>query len=193
MALSERPGSVFNAMGKVRAWADGTEMHDDGQGSFRPQASPVHAAVVALRVEPETGFAGAAALPGPVRIECEPGLAPLGDWSQMGVLENYSGGAWYRKRVSLSEYPAHGKIEIDLGKVVATAEVRVNGKVAGIRVAPPWRLDVTDYLRPGNNLIEILVFNTLANHYLTIPTRYRGDLASGLMGPVQLIIHSSPK
>jgi hypothetical protein len=27
---------------------------------------------------------------------------------------------------------------------------------------------------------------TLANHYLTIPTRYRGDLTSGLLGPVTL-------
>ncbi len=34
--------------------------------------------------------------------------------------------------------------------------------------------------------IEILVYNTLVNHYLTIPTRYRGSLRSGLIGPVRL-------
>jgi len=38
----------------------------------------------------------------------------------------------------------------------------------------------------GENRIEILVYNTLANHYLTIPTRYRGSLRSGLIGPVRL-------
>jgi hypothetical protein len=32
-----------------------------------------------------------------------------------------------------------------------------------------------------------LVYNTLANHYLTIPTKYRGgSLKSGLLGPVKL-------
>jgi hypothetical protein len=33
-----------------------------------------------------------------------------------------------------------------------------------------------------------LVFNTLANHYQTIPTRYRGSTKSGLLGPVRLYI-----
>jgi hypothetical protein len=32
----------------------------------------------------------------------------------------------------------------------------------------------------------VLVFNTLANHYVTIPTRYRGELTSGLLGPVTI-------
>ena len=41
-------------------------------------------------------------------------------------------------------------------------------------------------VKPGENRIEVLVFNTLANHYVTIPTRYRGDLTSGLLGPVTL-------
>ncbi len=79
-----------------------------------------------------------------------------------------------------------GEVILDLGKVVATAEVRVNGQTAGVRVAPPWRVDITAQVRPGENRIEVLVYNTLANHYLTIPTNYRGDLISGLLGPVTL-------
>ena len=30
------------------------------------------------------------------------------------------------------------------------------------------------------------MFNTLANHYVTIPTLYRGELTSGLLGPVTI-------
>jgi len=30
------------------------------------------------------------------------------------------------------------------------------------------------------------VLNKLANHYLTVPTRYRGELTSGLLGRVTL-------
>lgn len=70
--------------------------------------------------------------------------------------------------------------------MVATAEVHVNGRSAGIRVAPPWRVDISKYVKPGDNRIEVLVYNTLANHYFTIPTRYRGELTSGLLGPVTL-------
>jgi hypothetical protein len=33
---------------------------------------------------------------------------------------------------------------------------------------------------------EVCVYNTLANHYTTIPTQYRGSTLSGLLGPVQL-------
>jgi hypothetical protein len=135
---------------------------------------------------PETGFCGAAVFPDPVRLECGPGVAALGDWSKAGALECYSGGAWYRKTVALTPEQARGSIALNLGRVVATAEVRVNGEVAGIRVAPPWRVDISKHVKPGENRIEVLVFNTLANHYLTIPTRYRGDVTSGLLGPVTL-------
>jgi len=142
--------------------------------------------VVALRVVPQTGASGAAVFPDPVRLECGPGVAELGDWSKAGALECYSGGAWYRKTVTLTPQQARGSVTLDLGKVVATAEVRVNGQTAGIRVAPPWRVDISKQVQPAENRIEVLVYNTLANHYLTVPTRYRGELASGLLGPAIL-------
>ena len=72
---------------------------------------------------------------------------------------------------------------LDLTDVVATAEVRINGQKSGVRVAPPWTVDITKYAKPGKNRIEILIYNTLANHCLTIPTWYRGSLKSGLAGP----------
>jgi hypothetical protein len=50
----------------------------------------------------------------------------------------------------------------------------------------PWRWDVTKLVKPGGNRVEVLVNNTLANHYLTIPTRYRGSPVSGLIGPVAI-------
>ncbi|MEI7899829.1 MAG: hypothetical protein WCK89_06220 [bacterium] len=67
-----------------------------------------------------------------------------------------------------------------------SAEVRVNGQPAGIRVSPPWRFDITSLVKPGENRIEILVRNTLANHYTTVPTQYRGKTTAGLLGPVTL-------
>jgi hypothetical protein len=43
--------------------------------------------------------------------------------------------------------------------------------MAGILVTSPWRIDISHLIKPGDNSIEILVYNTLANHYLTIPTK----------------------
>ena len=63
----------------------------------------------------------------------------------------------------------------------------MNGRKVGVRVAPPWKIDVTGFLRSGENTLEVLVYNTLANHYQTIPSNYRGDPTSGLLGPVRLL------
>ncbi|HUT14136.1 MAG TPA: glycosyl hydrolase [Thermoguttaceae bacterium] len=177
---------TVTAKGAVEAWTAGRPMRAAGQGRFEAVGPLPRAAVIALRVVPETGACGAAVFPDPVRLECGPGVTALGDWSKAGVLECYSGGAWYRRTVTLTAEQARGEVALELGKVVATAEVRVNGQVGGIRVAPPWRVDISKQVKPGENRIEVLVYNTLANHYLTIPTRYRGELTSGLLGPVTL-------
>jgi gluconolactonase len=54
-------------------------------------------------------------------------------------------------------------------------------------------VDISKQVKPGENRIEVLVFNTLANHYLTIPTRYRGEPTSGLLGPVTLRVAVAPE
>ena len=167
----------------VQAWADGIPLA--GVGRFilpKPSAKPV---TVLLRIEQEHGCYAGAALPEPIKLDCGPGQMPLGDWSKIDGLLSYSGGAWYRKSVSL---PEAKRVTLDLGDVVASAEVRVNGQLAGIRVAPPWTLEITKLVRPGENRIEVLVCNTLANHYTTIPTRYRGSTVSGLLGPVTVTV-----
>ena len=181
------------AKGTVEAWANGRSMRASGKGRFEAVAPLASQAVVALRVAPETGVSGAAVFPEPVRLDCGPGVIAIGDWSKSGAMECYSGGAWYRKNMSLTPEQTRGEIMLDLGTVVATAEVRVNGQLAGIRVAPPWRVDISKQVTPGVNRIEVLVFNTLANHYLTIPTRYRGELTSGLLGPVTVRLAPAPQ
>jgi hypothetical protein len=186
---------TLTAYGTVQAWADGqpvtvTPEPTAGNGAVRYRltlgALVPGKALVALRIEPPRGSYGGAAIPEPIGLDCGIGTAALGDWSQGSALECYSGGVWYRKSVNLSPAQLASRTVLDLGEVVATAEVRVNGRTAGIRVAPPWKLDITEHVKAGDNRIEILVYNTLANHYLTVPTKYRGNPKSGLLGPVRL-------
>ncbi len=176
------------ARGHVEAWMDGQPMNHLGNGRFVTASPGASTSVVALRIEPDTGCSGGAAIPEPITVETSgQGILPLGDWSKIGILNNYSGGVRYRTTFALVQDQARGKVEMDLGRVAATAEVHLNGKKVGVRVAPPWRLEVTGFLKEGENELEVLVYNTLANHYQTIPSRYRGKPISGLMGPVRLL------
>jgi hypothetical protein len=130
---------------------------------------------------------GGAAIPEPVVFACEKGLIKLGNLFENESLKTYSGGMWYRKTVNLTkEQAASKKVLLDLGRVVASAEVIVNGKPVGIKAMSPWEFDVTGKIRAGDNQIEILVYNTLGNHFLTTPSQYIGRTDSGLMGPVKL-------
>lgn len=183
------------AAGGARAWINGEPVRGTrtAAGWRFELAGPVQtAAVVALRIEPPRGCYGGAAIPEPIRQVCGAGRMEPGDWSKIDGLTCYSGGACYRRRVTLAAEQISGPVVLDLGNAVSSAEVRVNGELAGIRVAPPWRVDISKQVRPGENRIEVLVYNTLANHYLTIPTRYRGELTSGLLGPVKLEIAKAP-
>jgi hypothetical protein len=177
----------------VQAWINGKPMIDKGNGRFEAQEVTETATVVALRLLPHTGRGGGAAIAEPVVIETNgDGIMPLGDWSKLGILNNYSGGVRYRTTFNLSGPEATRAVELDLGKVIATAEVTVNGKKIGVRVAPPWTFDLSGSLKAGENDVEVLVFNTLANHYQTIPSYYRGDPASGLFGPVEIRSQTNP-
>lgn len=180
------------AFGETNAWIDGKPMKKKNNGLFTAVTVPGKPALVALRILPEKpGISGGCLIPEPVRIETDgSGQMPLGDWSKIGILNNYSGGVCYRTKVNLNEAEVKNKIIIDLGRIAGTAEVSVNDRPAGVKVAPPWRLDLTGFLKEGENRIAVTVYNTLANHYQTIPSRYRGDPVSGLLDPVKIILES---
>jgi len=142
---------------------------------------------VALRMVQIPGLQGGAAIPEPIIFETGKGKIQLGNLADDESLKTYSGGMWYRKNIEISSQQAENRsISIDLGKVVASAEVFVNGESAGKRLISPWKFDLTGKLKPGNNQIEVLVYNTLGNHYLNTSSTYIGRTASGLIGPVKI-------
>lgn len=169
------------------AWINGqaVEIHD---GRIDLECAIKDVSQVALRVEMKPGCYAGAALPEPVAFECEDGCISLGDWCEH-ALESYSGGAIYAKEFALEKQHLAGRIFLELGRVGGTADVRLNGKVVGIGLGRPWRFDVTGQARKGGNRLEVVVYNTLANHYsVGIPSKYvfEGQTVSGLLGPVRL-------
>ena len=187
----------FNCYGQPRVWVNGKEcvvnvkpIDNDGLMSCEATVENVSSAeaIVALQIRNISGMNGGAAIDDCIKQYCSEGtLSKLEDLSKIDGLRHYSGSMWYRKNIYISSLGKYKKTYIDLGKVVSTAEVYVNGKKVGLKFKSPWRFDISDYIKDGNNLIEILVHNTAANHYLHIPTSYRGNIESGIIGPVSLI------
>lgn len=86
-------------------------------------------------------------------------------------IKHFSGEAVYRKKFHYEsslppELVKSRRIYLDLGKVEVMAAVKVNGKDAGIAWKAPYRLDVTDVIRPGENTLEIKVVNLWINRMI---------------------------
>ena len=94
----------------------------------------------------------------------------LEDWTkrpEQGI-RYYSGAAVYRTTLSFSR-PSDSqnlKWKLDLGKVAVMAEVELNGQNLGVLWKPPFRLDVTDALKPGENQLEVKVVNLWINRMI---------------------------
>jgi hypothetical protein len=95
----------------------------------------------------------------------------LEDWSQRpeSGVRYYSGTAVYRKSFSLppsalGDPPS--RTFLDLGRVEVMAQVRLNGKDLGVLWKTPYRVEVTEAIRPGDNEIEIDVVNLWINRQI---------------------------
>jgi hypothetical protein len=181
--------------GSATLWVDDKEVvlpkprsREDGSVEYvvtlaKTLAAP---AKVAIRIQQERGFYAGAAFAEPLQFHCGTGSLAAGDWSRIEGLASYSGGALYRKTVTLTAEQVKRPVTLNLGQVSSSAEIRVNGQRAAVKLAPPYAADITNFVHAGENRIEVLVFSALSNHYQTIPTRYRSTGPSGLLGPVQL-------
>jgi hypothetical protein len=181
------------------AWADGEplavekgEPRGDGACRYTLKAARtvVGSSTIVLRLEHERGYYGGAAIVEPAVFRCGKGRAPLALWHTMG-LKTYSGAAWYRTSVDLGEEHARCRTTLDLGTAKGSVNVRVNGKDAGMRVGPSYRIDISSFVKPGPNLIEIRLANTVANHFHFLRSGWKSyeseeDRHSGLEGPVRI-------
>jgi hypothetical protein len=104
-----------------------------------------------FRLEPlDKGFA----------IAPEQALKP-GAWNEQG-LPFYGGGVSYTQTFLLAK--PSGQYKISLRKWYGSvARVQINGKEAGFVYAPPYELDVTRWIKPGSNQVEVVVIGTLKN------------------------------
>ena len=134
-------------------------------------------------------------------------LPELASWSENGDpgVKYFSGTATYTKTIQSSAdwFKEGSQVWLDLGSVKNLAEVVVNGKSLGIVWKTPFRVNVTDAVKEGENNLEIKVTNLWVNRLIgdqqpsitdkityTTQVFYQATaplLQSGLLGPVQLL------
>jgi hypothetical protein len=156
-------------------------------------------------------------------------MEQLSSWIDDEAIKYFSGVAVYEKTISVPENMLKPgmtqRLDFGEGKSLAIASrgangmqawfegpvreaavVHVNGQRAGSIWCPPYAVDITKFLKPGENAIRIQVANTAVNHmagrslpdYRLLNQRYgkRFDpqdmdkiqpIPSGLLGPIRLI------
>lgn len=138
---------------------------------------------------------------GPGTVE----FAKLVSWPEREEpgIKYYSGTAVYRKTFEAPDrwQSANGRpLWLNLGNVRELAEVKVNGRSCGIVWSAPFRVDISNALKPGVNQVEIEVVNFWPNRIIgddALPpderltrtnirklTKDTELMPSGLLGPV---------
>ncbi|MGD0295393.1 MAG: glycosyl hydrolase [Terracidiphilus sp.] len=153
----------------------------------------------------------------------------LASWTEIPGKQFYSGGAVYTRAFTLQNAPAaKTRVLLDFGEGIATIDnrpprasgmralldppireaaiVSINGQRAGSLWHPPYRIDITSFLKSGENRIEVTVYNTAINEMAGQPPRdytalnalygkrfemqdmdHLQPVPSGLMGPIRLL------
>lgn len=128
----------------------------------------------------------------------------LTDWikNDNEKIKYYSGTAVYKSTFKYNKNNSKQDIFIDLGKVGVMASVKINGIDIGTTWIAPYKLNINDSLKEGENTIEVEVVNVWRNRITgdkSLPqekkttwllvdniTPEESLIPSGLMGPVTI-------
>jgi len=97
-------------------------------------------------------------------------LQRLVSWSEHpdAAVKYFSGSATYRAAFTVPPEMSgkQRRLYLDLGSVQVVAQVKLNGNDLGVLWKPPFRLDVTDALKPSGNDLEVRVTNLWPNRMI---------------------------
>ncbi len=164
-AAMEPKAQVLSAAGGgtvLAAAQAGTYEWQTAGGQTKTVAVPALPAAQEIAGPWQVSFAPKAGGPGDVTF------ARLEDWTQRAEpgIKYYSGTAVYQTTFVANGPAANMEWRLDLGDVAVMAEVKLNGQALGTLWKPPYQLDVSSALQPGENQLEIKVVNLWINRQI---------------------------
>ncbi|MFC5447459.1 glycosylhydrolase-like jelly roll fold domain-containing protein [Paenibacillus aestuarii] len=115
-------------------------------------------------------------------------------WGELTALTNMSGPDYlprftgtFRYEIEFEWKESANRALLDLGEVYEIAQVWLNGEEAGVRICPPYCLEINGLIAKGNNKLVIEVTNTLAKEQHDFLSAFAQQEPSGLLGPVRVI------
>ena len=159
-------GSLFVVFRAAVKGEDGKVIRDGAQNF--PELKPVQAISGPWQVQfdpqwfyPTTGLTGN-------QVKGLMVFEQLADWTQRPepAVRNFSGTAVYKQVFSMPAAVAGQRYYLDLGTVKDTARVRLNGQDLGVLWCPPWRVEISGAVKPGENALEIEVVNLWPNRLI---------------------------
>ena len=185
---------------------------DASESIFVVCGSPIRpdAAGTATSNTPE--YAETGTLNGPWTVRFDGQGAPketvfesLTDWSNHpdAAIRHYAGTGIYETNFTLANPAKNQRTVLALGEAAVIATVAVNGKEAGTVWTTPWEIDISAFVKAGENTLQIRVANQWHNRLVAdaaLPPEHRQSFSSqpyrpatkeshqkgGLLGPVRI-------
>lgn len=126
----------------------------------------------------------------------------LGDWKQV-IGDSYSGDVEYTVKFNCTSDIIKTARVLDLGVVNYVSEVILNGESLGKRLWAPYSYDIKGKIKEGENLLKVIVTNSLVNQNIHTNDRWpdarlsnygrryfiyeQESVSSGLFGPVTIM------
>jgi hypothetical protein len=149
---------------KVLAWESGPYALKQASGTKRTLDVPTLPAALELSGAWEVRFQPNRGAPEKITLD------GLTDWSKHPDprVQHFSGAATYTKAFTASseDLGIDRRLYLDLGRVAIIAQVKLNGRDLGTWWKPPFRADVTEALKPGENRLEVQVVNLWINRMI---------------------------
>ncbi|MGQ9630742.1 MAG: glycosyl hydrolase [bacterium] len=107
-------------------------------------------------------------------------LLHVGSWTDQGY-PYYSGLATYEKKFSLDREYLRCKLILNIPSVRDLADVRINGREVAVMPWEPFWVDITKFVREGENILTINVANSLDNLFS------ENRSPSGILEPPEIV------
>lgn len=117
-------------------------------------------------------------------------------------IKYHAGSGSYETTLRVHEIGKKQRAYLQFSEIESMAEIFVNEQSAGVVWTKPYQIDVTDFIRQGDNKVQVKVYNTWGNRFLyekenatvekkiqtTASDKFlKGLLPSGLQGKVDLL------